>query len=99
MSAPRLSLDDARSFEVPCTFEGFDTTVSIDRGSAGWVTHSRRSEDVQDLVWLGIDGKWLTYHEADDRADGDPVARLPSAQEALDAAFATDQIEPRGDQG
>lgn len=94
MSAPRLSLDDARSFEVPCTWtrEGGETipavlVVSRDRGGwwvsvtpEGWATLWLSSIEVP--PW----GSWRTHGAPkDDR-------KFDTAQAAVDAAFATPQI-------
>lgn len=91
MTAPRLSLDHARSFEVPCTFDGRSSVVHVERRGSGWVASARL-----EMAWVRLapDGTWST-----DWRFNVPAARCPSAQEAVDAAFATEQIEPRGDEG
>lgn len=98
MTAPRLSLDHARSFEVPCTWVGatepIPAVVTVSRHESAW--WASVTPDGWATLWLtGVGrepwGTWAAIRAKDGGA-------FPTAQEALDAALATDQIEPRGDQ-
>ena len=94
MTAPRLTVDHARSFEVPCLFDGRPATLlalRLRHFGDGWL--------------VALAGRVLFLTETPDALLGHgwhspgiaPPAQFDSAQEALVAAFATDQIEPRGD--
>src|SRR5690606_19218085 len=94
MTAPRLSLDDARSFEVPCLFDDKPTSVRVRFYDGAWWVHL-------------MNPYWFLCHPPDTTLDLGPVwhppavltsVSCPTAQEAGDAAFATGQIEPRGAQ-
>lgn len=98
MSAPRLTLDHARSFEVPCTWVGAggpcDAVVTVSLLHGEWFVSA--SPDGWGALLLHNSeaspwGRWGTFQKAD-------RLTFPTAQEALVAAFATDQIEPIGDQ-
>lgn len=57
MTAPRLTVDHARSFEVPCRWKGEDAVLQVKRGAAGWwsVEVSGRSvghPPVRSTPWL-----------------------------------------------
>lgn len=92
MTAPRLTVDHARSFEVPCRWKGEDAVLQVKRGAAGWwsVDVSGRSVGLPPV----LSTPWLLRPSGRRRL----APSFPTAQEAVDAAFATDQTEPRGDQ-